>query len=92
MWFAAMSSYYEHPWFVHFTAKLLEGDRATLSLLRGNPFPEHPPRYVRALLYEYHFTEPTERARTGEWWKRTLAGSYFGPLSLSTPGIRELLE
>jgi Lipase maturation factor len=92
MWFAAMSSYYEHPWFVHFMAKLLEGDRPTLSLLDGNPFPDQPPRYVRALLYEYHFTEPAERARTGQWWKRTLVSSYLGPLSLSTPGFRQLLE
>src|SRR5579885_1362696 len=26
MWFAAMSSYRRHPWFVHFLGKLLEGD------------------------------------------------------------------
>lgn len=62
MWFAAMSSYQEQPWFTPFMAKLLEGDRAVLSLLRSNPFPLRPPRYVRALLYEYHFTNPAERA------------------------------
>ncbi len=92
MWFAAMSSYSEHPWFVHLMAKLLEGDRSALSLLEANPFPERPPRYVHALLYEYHFTTPAERARTGEWWKRTLVGSYFPPISLATPGFRELLD
>ncbi len=27
MWFAAMSSYQDYPWFVNFVAKLLEGDR-----------------------------------------------------------------
>ena len=26
MWFAAMSSYQDYPWFVNFVAKLLEGD------------------------------------------------------------------
>jgi hypothetical protein len=92
MWFAAMPSYAEHPWFVHFMVKLLEGDRPTLSLLRTNPFPSRPPRYVRALLYEYHFTNPAERARTGQWWKRTLVGPYFPPVSLDTPGLRELVE
>lgn len=77
MWFAALSSYQEQSWFTPFMAKLLAGDRAVLSLLRSNPFPLRPPRYMRALLYEYHFTNPAERAATGEWWKRQLVGSYF---------------
>lgn len=92
MWFAALSSYQEHPWFVHLMAKLLEGDRAALALMGANPFPDHPPRYVRALLYEYHFTTPAERARNSLWWKRELAGTYFPPVSLATPGFKELLE
>ena len=92
MWFAAMSSYERHPWFLHFLAKLLEGDRATLGLLRTNPFPNAPPRYVRALLYEYHFTSPQERAKTGQWWKRDRTGVYFPPVSLRSVEFRELLE
>lgn len=77
MWFAAMSSYYDYEWFPRFMTKLLEGDAATLSLLRSNPFPNHPPRYVRAQLYEYHFTTPEEHKRTGLWWTRKLVGDYF---------------
>jgi Lipase maturation factor len=92
MWFAAMSSYPEHPWFVHFVAKLLEGDKDTLSLLHSNPFPNKPPRYVRAELYEYHFTNPDERKRTGQWWKRRLAAPYFPTVSLQTPAFRDVLE
>src|SRR6202022_3145695 len=33
MWFAAMSSPVDHPWFVPFLIKLLENDRPTLKLL-----------------------------------------------------------
>ncbi len=51
MRFAAMSSPIEHHWFVPFLSKLLKGDRATLALLRRNPFPDRPPAYVRARLY-----------------------------------------
>jgi len=87
-----MSSYQDYPWFVNFVAKLLEGDSATLSLLRTNPFPDKPPHYVRALLYEYHFTTPQERKRTGTWWKRTMTGSYFPAVSLQTPGFRRVLK
>ncbi len=91
MWFAAMGSYRNYPWFVNFVAKLLEGDGQVLSLLRGNPFGDHPPRFVRARLYEYHFTTPEEHKRTGAWWKRTEAGPYFPAVSLDTPGFRQIL-
>jgi hypothetical protein len=52
MWFAAMSGYDENPWFINFTAKLLENDKAVLGLLASNPFPDRAPRFVRAQLYE----------------------------------------
>jgi len=92
MWFAAMSDYYEHPWFLHFIAKLLEGDAATASLLKTNPFPKEPPRFIRAQLYEYHFTTPEEHRKTGLWWNRRPAGSYFPAVSLQTPSFRNVLD
>ncbi len=82
MWFAAMSSPLYHRWFVTLLFRLLENDRPTLGLLAGNPFPDRPPASVRALLYLYHFTTPSERRASGAWWTRTLAGEYVGPLSL----------
>ena len=91
MWFAAMSDYSEHPWFVKFLGKLLEGDAATLGLLRSNPFPNAPPQFVRAQLYLYQFTTPEERRRTGQWWKREFARPYFPVVSLETPGMRRFL-
>lgn len=83
MWFAAFSSPSQHPWFINFLEKLLEGDKAVLGLLRYNPFPDEPPKFVRALLYEYHFTTPEERSQTGAIWNRKLIGLYFPPVSLS---------
>jgi hypothetical protein len=82
MWFAAMSSPYEHAWFIELMVKLLDGDRAILALLRKNPFPGRPPRYVRALYYRYRFTTPAERRQTGRWWSRELVGLYFPPATL----------
>jgi len=92
MWFAAMGSYQDYPWFVNFVAKLLEGDKPVLSLLRVNPFPSRPPRYVRAQLYEYHFTTTDERRKTGAWWKRSLTASYFPAVSLDSPGFQQVLR
>src|ERR1039458_34846 len=79
MWFAALSSYEEQPWFAPFIEKLLEGARPVLSLLGTNPFPDRPPRSLRALRSEYHFTTPAERAATAQWWTRKLVGTYFPP-------------
>jgi hypothetical protein len=92
MWFAAMSDYSQHPWFVHFMGKLLEGDRDTLSLLRSNPFPEHPPRFVRARLYHYEFTSPEERKQSGQWWKRQYVAEYFPAVSLRNQGLRHVFQ
>ena len=92
MWFAAMSEYYRHPWFVHLLGKLLQGDAGTLSLMRTNPFSRQPPRYVRAELYRYRFTDPKEKRETGQWWKRELVAEYFPPVSLQTASFRSLLE
>ena len=82
MWFAAMSNASDYPWFPAVMLKLLEGDRAVLGLLRTNPFPDRPPRWIRAQLYRYRFTSPEEHRRTGAWWTRTLAGPYFPEVRL----------
>jgi hypothetical protein len=82
MWFAAMSTPAEHPWFATLLTRLLEGDQAVLTLLGSNPFPDHPPKYVRAVYYEYRFTTPEEHRRTGGWWYRRLVGVYYPPVML----------
>jgi hypothetical protein len=83
MWFAAISPQYAYPWLRPFMLRLLQNDRATLRLLRHNPFPASPPRYVRAQLYRYRFTTAAELRRDHAWWHRTLEGSYLRPISLT---------
>jgi len=82
MWFAAMSSARDYPWFPELLRKLLEGDSAVVGLLASNPFPGHAPRWIRAQLYLYTFTTPAERAATGQWWNRKSAGLYFPAVRL----------
>ncbi|MFJ8076568.1 lipase maturation factor family protein [Streptomyces sp. NPDC096176] len=83
MWFAALSPAYAHPWFLPFVERLLEGDRATLRLLRRNPFPDAPPAHVRVRLYRYRFTTRRERRDTGAWWHRTHVREFLAPTRLS---------
>jgi predicted DCC family thiol-disulfide oxidoreductase YuxK len=82
MWFAALGDYQSDPWIIHFMARLLEGSPDVLRLLDRNPFPGGPPRYGRALVYEYRFTTSAEKAAAGEYWHRDLKGSYVPVLSL----------
>ncbi|MGV9801552.1 lipase maturation factor family protein [Mycobacterium sp. NPDC003449] len=82
MWFAAISPSYAQPWLRTFLERLLQGDAPTLNLLRRNPFPEAPPRFVRARLYRYRFSTPHELRREHVWWHRTLLGDYVPPLAL----------
>ena len=82
MWFAALGNYQENPWFVNFMVRLLEGSPEVLALLEKNPFPSAPPRYVRALVYNYHFTDFATRRATGTWWRREFRGTYFPVASL----------
>jgi predicted DCC family thiol-disulfide oxidoreductase YuxK len=82
MWFAALGNYQNNPWFVNFCIRLLQGSPQVLGLLEKNPFPDAPPKYIRAVVYEYHFTDLETRRKTGEWWIRTAEGIYLPVISL----------
>jgi predicted DCC family thiol-disulfide oxidoreductase YuxK len=82
MWFAALSNYQTNPWFVSLTLRLLEGSPDVEALLGNNPFPNQPPRYIRAMAYEYTFTDSETRRRTGAWWKREPRGLYLPAVGL----------
>src|SRR5262249_10199940 len=82
MWFAALGSCRHNPWFLRFQKKLLEGSPAVLSLLKSNPFPDSPPKYVRSLLYRYEPAKLDEWQRQGRYWNRELEGSYCPTLAI----------
>ena len=91
MWFAALGSYRGEPWFASLMFRLLQGSPEVLALFASNPFPNAPPRYVRALVYDYYLTDWAERHPQGKWWRRELQGMYFPVATLerkrSAPGI-----
>ena len=83
MWFAALQgSYRNTPWFLNFMGALLQGKSEVLRLLAENPFPESPPRYVRATLYDYRFTDLTTKRSEGTWWSREWKRIYCPAISL----------
>lgn len=81
-WFLPFSDFEDNTWFQLFLAKLLQGENEVISLLRHNPFPDKPPQYIRAVVYDYVFTDFKTLRQTGNWWKRTYLGAYSPTLQI----------
>jgi hypothetical protein len=85
LWFASLTDY-QNAQIVPLTEeRLLENDPAVLSLFRGNPFPSAPPKFIRAVLWQYWFTTLQEKHDTGDWWRRQYLGLY-APVLTKEPG------
>ena len=90
MWFAAMATPNEYPWTVHLVWKLLHNDSLALRLFAGNPFPDRPPRFVRATWYKYRFARPGNPE--GRWWEREKIGDWFPAVSLDDSRLNGWME
>ncbi|HVJ19471.1 MAG TPA: lipase maturation factor family protein [Polyangiaceae bacterium] len=88
LWFAPFGDFRSQPWILNLVYKLLRGEPEPRSLLASDPFPDRPPRFIRARLYRYSFT--SSRA-DGAWWQRELVGEYLQPLSLEHRDFRRYL-
>jgi hypothetical protein len=86
MWFAALGSVEQNPWFLHFLQSLLRGSHEVEALLGTNPFPNKPPLAVRAIEYDYRFTDPESRVVTGDWWRRENPREYCPAVRLNADG------
>ncbi len=82
MWFAVLGTPQQNPWFGGLVVRLLEGSRDVSRLLAHNPFPDQPPRYIRASFYRYRFTTVEEHRQSGAWWTRQELGEYLPTVSL----------
>jgi predicted DCC family thiol-disulfide oxidoreductase YuxK len=82
MWFAALGGIRENPWIISLMWRLLKGSPPVLALFNSNPFADGPPKYVRAQLYEYRFTDRHAQILTGRWWIREPEALYFPQVSL----------
>ena len=85
LWFASLTSWEQAPIVPRTEIRLLEGSQQTLGLFAGNPFRAHPPRFVRAVLWQYWFSTPEQKRTEGLWWRRSLLGTY-APTITRTPG------
>ncbi|HKJ43977.1 MAG TPA: lipase maturation factor family protein, partial [Sunxiuqinia sp.] len=90
MWFASMTSPNQYTWSYNLAWKLLHNDPTALQLFAGNPFPDQPPKYVRAVLYHYEFAKPGNPQ--GNWWKRKRVQLWLPVLSTDNPQLVNYLK
>ena len=76
LWFASLGDWRQYPIVPNTETSLLTNDVDVLSLFRSNPFPDTPPKMVRAVLWRYWFTPIKEKRASGNWWRRRLLGTY----------------
>ena len=82
LWFAALEPPDNNAWVGTLCEKLLRGEPAVAGLFSRNPFPDHPPHFLRVVRYRYEFTSPAEKSSTGNWWRRTPIDFYITPVAL----------
>ncbi len=92
LWFASLGDWQQNQMVPLTEERQLVNDPAVLSLFRSNPFPQMPPRYVRAVHWQYWFTSMAQKRRTGDWWRRELLGLYAPVLTLGPNGRFEAVQ
>jgi hypothetical protein len=86
LWFASLGSWREYPIVPNTEVRLLSNGKDVLELLADNPFPQKPPRQIRAVLWQYWFTSTAEKRQTGMWWRRQMLGRYAPTLERMPDG------
>lgn len=77
LWFIPPQNPQMRFWFNAFIAALAENRTEVTNLLRHNPFADSaPPRFLRVLVYRYHFTNFDQRNASGNWWRREYLGEF----------------
>lgn len=92
LWFASLGQWQDYPIVPRTEVKLLENDKEVLSLFKSNPFASHPPREIRAVLWQYWFTTMAEKRASGPWWRREFVGLYAPTIERQPDGTIQAIE
>lgn len=92
LWFAGMEPVQYNPWVLNLVKRLLTGTKEVQIFFVENPFPNAPPKYIRAFVYDYHFTDELTYRATGCWWYRKNQRVFLPPLSLQDDYWQPMLK
>jgi lipase maturation factor 1 len=90
LWFASLGEWRDNPWVLRAEQLLLSNDRDVIALFAANPFSQNPPKQVRAVLWQYWFTDLPTKRTTGMWWRREMLGLYAPSLKRTPDGKYEV--
>jgi len=76
LWFASLGSWRQNLWVINTEERLLRNEPTVMKLFASRPFPAEPPRQVRAMIWQYWFTDRATKHKDGIWWRRELIGLY----------------
>ncbi len=86
LWFASLGPWQNYRFVVWTEERLLDNEPDVLELFAGNPFAGAPPQQVRAVIYQYWFTDLKTKREQGLWWRRELLGEYAPSLEREPDG------
>ena len=92
LWFASLGSWRDYPIVPRTEVRLLSNDHDVLTLFEKNPFPNKPPRQVRAVIWQYWFTTMSEKRAQGLWWRRQFLGLYAPTIERDPDGTMRGVE
>ena len=92
LWFASLGDWRQNDMVPLTEERLLTNEADVLGLFQSNPFPQAPPRFARAVLWQYWFTSTDEKRRTGNWWRRQWLGLYAPEITLTPDGRPEVVQ
>ncbi|KAM9807497.1 lipase maturation factor 2a [Neosynchiropus ocellatus] len=96
MWFAALGSYKQAPWFTSLVHRLLQGKTDVIELIQTDvsqyPFHQKPPAYIRAHRYKYWFTElKADGSYPERWWRRIYDAEFYPTVHLGNSFLEDML-
>lgn len=86
LWFASLGDWRSNPIVPRTEERLLTASADVLALFEGNPFPQGPPRQVRAVVWQYWFSTAEQKRAQGIWWTRQFLGLYAPTLQREADG------
>jgi len=92
LWFASLGPWNQSAIVPRTEGRLLTNDADVLNLFAKNPFPNAPPKQIRAVLWQYWFSSASEKHAQGVWWRRQLLGLYAPTIHLDSDGKVGIIE
>lgn len=66
---ASLYSYFHGGWLTNLLTRLLQGSPEVIRLLKENPFPQKPPKYIRCREERYQFSSSKIKSANGDVWE-----------------------